>query len=124
GGAAGGAGGRSQGIHRGVRRAEARGRHRRARMGRSRRSTRRVRRPRLSRFPSFRGGQGGLATAAGIVFALHWPLGLVLAVIWLTMAFGFKISSLAALVVATLMPLGMFYVYGNALVAWAMVPVR
>ena len=72
-------------------------------------------------FHRFAGGKG-VATAAGIVFALHWPLGLVLAVIWLTMAIGFKISSLAALVVATLMPLGMFYVYGNALVAWAMVP--
>jgi len=72
-------------------------------------------------FHRFAGGKG-VATAAGIVFALHWPLGLVLTVIWLTMAFGFKISSLAALVVAALMPLGMFYVYGNTLVAWAMVP--
>ena len=72
-------------------------------------------------FHRFAGGKG-VATAAGIVFALHWPLGLVLTVIWLTMAFGFKISSLAALVVGALMPLGMFYVYGNALVAWAMVP--
>jgi glycerol-3-phosphate acyltransferase PlsY len=72
-------------------------------------------------FHGFAGGKG-VATAAGIVFALHWPLGLVLTVIWLTMAFGFKISSLAALVTATLMPLGMFYVYGNAPVAWAMVP--
>ena len=72
-------------------------------------------------FHRFAGGKG-VATAAGIVFALHWPLGLVLTVIWLTMAFGFKISSLAALIVAVLMPLGMFYVYGNTLVAWAMVP--
>lgn len=72
-------------------------------------------------FHRFAGGKG-VATAAGIVFAFHWPLGLVLAVIWLTMAIGFKISSLAALVVAALMPLGMFYVYGNVLVAWAMVP--
>jgi len=62
------------------------------------------------------------SAAAGIVFALHWPLGLALTVIWLTMAFGFKISSLAALVTAALMPLGMFYVFGNAAVAWAMVP--
>ena len=34
----------------------------------------------------------------------------LLAVVWLTMAFGFKISSLAGLTVAALMPLGMFYV--------------
>jgi len=72
-------------------------------------------------FHRFAGGKG-VATAAGIVFALHWPLGLALTVIWLTMAFGFKISSLAALVTAVLMPLGMFYVFGNAAVAWAMVP--
>jgi glycerol-3-phosphate acyltransferase PlsY len=72
-------------------------------------------------FHGFAGGKG-VATAAGIVFALHWPLGLALTVVWLAMAFGFKISSLAALVVAALMPLGMFYVFGNALVAWAMVP--
>ena len=73
-------------------------------------------------FHGFAGGKG-VATAAGIVFALHWPLGLALMVIWLTMAFGFKISSLAALVTATLMPLGMFYVYGSTLVAWTTVPI-
>ncbi len=68
-------------------------------------------------------GAKGVATSAGIVFALHWPLGLLLAVIWLTMAYGFKISSLAALTVATLMPLGMFYVKGPEPIAWAMVPI-
>jgi glycerol-3-phosphate acyltransferase PlsY len=73
-------------------------------------------------FHGFRGGKG-VATGAGIVFALHWPLGLVLTVIWLTMAYGFKISSLAALVAAVLMPLGMFYVQGATLTAWAMVPI-
>jgi glycerol-3-phosphate acyltransferase PlsY len=69
-------------------------------------------------FHRFAGGKG-VATAAGIVFALHWPLGLTLTVIWLAMAYGFKISSLAALTVAALMPLGMFYVFGNAPIAWA-----
>jgi glycerol-3-phosphate acyltransferase PlsY len=54
------------------------------------------------------------------VFALNWPLGLALTVIWLTLAFGFKISSLAALITATLLPLGAFYLFGNALVSWAM----
>src|SRR5882724_2265760 len=38
-------------------------------------------------FHGFAGGKG-VATAAGVVFALHWPLGLALTVIWLTMAFG------------------------------------
>ena len=73
-------------------------------------------------FHGFKGGKG-VATGAGIVFALHWPLGLVLTVVWLVMAFGFKISSLAALTAATLMPLGMFYVEGNAPVSWSMVPI-
>ena len=73
-------------------------------------------------FHHFAGGKG-VATAAGIVFAVHWPLALILTVIWLAMAFGLKISSLAALVTATLLPLGMFYVFGNALVSWAMVAI-
>ena len=73
-------------------------------------------------FHGFRGGKG-VATAAGIVLALHWPLGLLLAIIWLTMAYGFKISSLAALTTAVLMPLGMFYVKGADPTAWAMLPI-
>ena len=73
-------------------------------------------------FHRFRGGKG-IATSAGIVFALHWPLGALLAVVWLTMAYGFKISSVAGLTVATLMPLGMFYLYGPTLIAWISVPI-
>ncbi|MFO1316460.1 MAG: glycerol-3-phosphate 1-O-acyltransferase PlsY [Burkholderiales bacterium] len=70
----------------------------------------------------FKGGKG-VATAAGIVFALDWPLALALLVVWATMAYGFKISSLAALTAALLLPLGAFYVFGNSLTAWAMVPI-
>jgi glycerol-3-phosphate acyltransferase PlsY len=73
-------------------------------------------------FHRFKGGKG-VATAAGIVFALHWPLGLVLLIVWMTMAFGFKISSLAALVTATLLPLGMFYVAGPSPIAWVMLAI-
>ena len=73
-------------------------------------------------FHRFAGGKG-VATAAGIVFALHWPLGLALLVVWATMAFGFKISSLAALTTAVLLPLGAFWEFGNVLVAWTMVPI-
>ncbi len=63
---------------------------------------------------NFRGGKG-VATAAGIVFAFYWPLGLALTLIWLVIAFGFKISSVAGLVTATLMPLGMLYQFGPTL---------
>jgi len=73
-------------------------------------------------FHRFRGGKG-VATAAGIVFALYWPLGLALSVVWATMAYGFRISSLAALTAALLLPLGAFFVFGNSLTAWAMVPI-
>jgi glycerol-3-phosphate acyltransferase PlsY len=73
-------------------------------------------------FHRFAGGKG-VATAAGIVAALHWPLALALGALWLVIAYGFKISSLAALVTAALMPVGMFYVMGNAVIAWTMIPV-
>ena len=73
-------------------------------------------------FHDFAGGKG-VSTAAGIVFALHWPLGLALLVVWLTMAIGFKISSLAALTSAALLPLGGFYFFGNSLTAWSLVPI-
>jgi acyl phosphate:glycerol-3-phosphate acyltransferase len=70
----------------------------------------------------FAGGKG-VATAAGIMLALSWPVGLVLAVIWLVMAFGFKISSVAALTASFLAPIGAFYVFGNTLAAWIWVPI-
>jgi glycerol-3-phosphate acyltransferase PlsY len=73
-------------------------------------------------FHRFAGGKG-VATAAGIVFALHWPLAIALAAVWLVMAYGFRISSLAALAAAILMPIGMFVVTGNTLTAWTMVPI-
>jgi glycerol-3-phosphate acyltransferase PlsY len=62
-------------------------------------------------FHRFAGGKG-VATTAGIVLALHWPLGVVLLGVWLTIAFGFKISSLAALTMALILPLGLFYAKG------------
>ena len=73
-------------------------------------------------FHRFAGGKG-VATAAGIVAGLQWPLAATLAVVWLVIAVGFRISSLAALTAAALMPIGMFYLTGNTLTAWAMVPI-
>src|SRR5512141_2299251 len=76
-------------------------------------------------FPVFHGFAGGkgVATAAGIVFALHWPLGLALGALWLVMAVGFRISSLAALTTAALLPVGAFYVFGNRPTAWALLTI-
>ncbi|HET7135302.1 MAG TPA: glycerol-3-phosphate 1-O-acyltransferase PlsY [Casimicrobiaceae bacterium] len=65
-------------------------------------------------FHRFRGGKG-VATAGGIVLALYWPLGVVLVTVWLLMAFGFKISSLAALTTAVLLPIGLLYARGPGL---------
>jgi glycerol-3-phosphate acyltransferase PlsY len=73
-------------------------------------------------FHQFKGGKG-VSTAAGIVYALHWQLGLALMVVWIAMAVGFRISSLAALTAAVLMPLGGFFVFGNSPRAWALVPI-
>jgi len=76
-------------------------------------------------FPVFHGFAGGkgVATAAGIMIALSWPVGLVLTAIWLVMAFGFKISSVAALTASFLAPIGAFYAFGNTPAAWIWVPI-
>jgi glycerol-3-phosphate acyltransferase PlsY len=73
-------------------------------------------------FHRFAGGKG-VATSAGVIFALYWPLGLALAALWLVMAVGFKISSLAALTTALLAPIGAFFVFGNSATAWALVAI-
>jgi len=73
-------------------------------------------------FHRFAGGKG-VATAAGIVFALYWPLGAILTAVWLVLAFGFRISSLAGLIAAILLPFGMFYVFGATPMAWISVPI-
>ena len=73
-------------------------------------------------FHKFAGGKG-VATAGGVVLALSWPLAAALGALWLVIAVGFRISSLAALAMAALLPPGAFYVFGNAPRAWVMVPV-
>ena len=52
----------------------------------------------------FRGGKG-LATAAGVMFAIAWPAALLAGAAWLGMALLFRISSLASLTAAVLAPL-------------------
>lgn len=73
-------------------------------------------------FHHFAGGKG-VSTVAGIVLALYWPLALVLVAVWLCVAYGFKISSLASLTAAVVLPVGMFYVFGNTPTAWAAVAI-
>ena len=55
-------------------------------------------------FFGFKGGKG-VATALGTQFGLDWRIGGAVALVWLIMAKGLKISSLAALISMTLAPL-------------------
>jgi len=59
-------------------------------------------------FFSFKGGKG-VATALGIQFGLMWPIGLVSALIWLFIAKGLKMSSLAALISMALAPITLWW---------------
>ena len=51
----------------------------------------------------FRGGKG-VATLMGIVLALHWPTGLVYAVVWLGLLATVRISSVAGMAAAVSAP--------------------
>jgi glycerol-3-phosphate acyltransferase PlsY len=59
----------------------------------------------------FRGGKG-VATAAGVLIALDWRLGLAVIVAWLTIAVVSRYSSLAAIAAAVLAPVAAWYFVG------------
>ena len=61
-------------------------------------------------FYRFEGGKG-VATAAGVLLALHPLLGLGVLVSWLLIAFFFRYSSLAALVAAVFAPLWYLFLF-------------
>ncbi len=71
-------------------------------------------------FFGFKGGKG-VATAVGVLLALSWPLALLCIFIWLVMAFGFKVSSLAALTVAVLAPIFAYFIIDYSSWVWAVV---
>lgn len=73
-------------------------------------------------FHRFAGGKG-VSTAAGIVFALSWQLGLALLGVWLVVVLLTRISSAAALSAAVAAPALGFYVIGNRLEAWALLAI-
>jgi acyl phosphate:glycerol-3-phosphate acyltransferase len=62
-------------------------------------------------FYRFKGGKG-VATAAGILFAISWVLGLATLGTWLIVAFFMRYSSLAALAAATFAPLYFTFLFG------------
>ncbi len=69
-------------------------------------------------FFGFKGGKG-VATALGVLLALSWPVALVCALVWLVMAFGFKVSSLAALAATAISPIAAYFLmpHGSWVVA-------
>jgi acyl phosphate:glycerol-3-phosphate acyltransferase len=65
-------------------------------------------------FFQFKGGKG-VATAAGVVLAVNWMLGLATLATWLIVAFFSRYSSLASIVAAVFVPL--YYLFGDR-TAW------
>ena len=64
----------------------------------------------------FKGGKG-VATTLGVLFAIHWPLGLIACGTWLLVASAFRYSSLAALVALASAP-GFALLLDEARIAW------
>lgn len=65
-------------------------------------------------FFRFQGGKG-VATFIGVVFGIHWGLGIATGLTWIIIAVFFRYSSLASLVSAVFAPL--YYLLGNRM-AW------
>jgi glycerol-3-phosphate acyltransferase PlsY len=78
---------------------------------------------------AFKGGKG-VATALGVLIALAWPVGVAACLTWLTAAYLFRYSSLAALISVSLSPVNALFLVGDgrmallALVVAALVVVR
>jgi acyl phosphate:glycerol-3-phosphate acyltransferase len=66
----------------------------------------------------FRGGKG-VATAAGVLIALDWRLGLAVIVAWLIIAVVTRYSSLAAIAGALVAPAVAWYLVGAGPVFWS-----
>lgn len=63
-------------------------------------------------FFAFKGGKG-VATMLGVLFGLHWGVGLATALTWLITAKVFRISSLSALVATLLAPFYVLLIIGS-----------
>lgn len=67
-------------------------------------------------FFRFEGGKG-VATAAGVLFGVHWALGLATLATWVIVALFFRYSSLASLAAAVFAPA--YYLFGDRVVWYA-----
>ena len=61
----------------------------------------------------FKGGKG-VATAAGVLIAFDWRLGLAVLVVWMTLAVVSRYSSLAAITAALFAPAAAWYLLGGS----------
>ena len=71
-------------------------------------------------FFRFQGGKG-VATFIGVVFGIHWILGIATGLTWLIIAFFFRYSSLASLVAAVFAPV--YYLLGDRIAWYAEKPI-
>jgi len=71
-------------------------------------------------FFRFQGGKG-VATFIGVVFGIHWLLGIATALTWIIIAFFFRYSSLASLVSAVFAPV--YYLLGDRMAWYAERPI-
>jgi len=71
-------------------------------------------------FFRFQGGKG-VATFIGVIFGIHWGLGLATGATWLIIAFFFRYSSLASLVSAVFAPV--YFLLGDRVAWYAETPI-
>ncbi len=65
-------------------------------------------------FFGFKGGKG-VATSLGALLGVSWPVALAMIATWLLVAYGFKISSMAALVASALSPFYFWWFSGSTI---------
>ena len=68
----------------------------------------------------FRGGKG-VATAAGVLIAFDWRIGIAVVVAWLTIAVVTRYSSLASVTTALFAPVATWYIAGPGPILWAVI---
>ncbi len=66
----------------------------------------------------FKGGKG-VATAAGVLWALDWRVGLALTLVWALAFAATRVSSLSALVASAAAPIAGYFFFGLTPIFWA-----
>jgi acyl phosphate:glycerol-3-phosphate acyltransferase len=69
-------------------------------------------------FFGFKGGKG-VATAAGVLWALDWRVGLALTIVWALVFAITRVSSLSAIVASIAAPIASYFFFGLTPIFWA-----